>query len=667
MKKIIAKSVTLENLMGCRNLTINFNKDITNIFADNGIGKSRIVDTVQWILFGKNAAGKADHGIKDTKDTSFNQQEHIGILVLNVNDVDNSLKRVYKEKWTKKKGSEFAEMTGHTTDYFFNDVPVSATEYSSKISDIVNESVFKMITNPLYFTSLDWKKQREVLTEICPAPSNEELAGDSPQYKALIANLVQGKELEDYRKQIAATIVKSKELLKAIPTRIDEVLKGKGEVFEWNKLEGEKSDLEKSLSIIEENLSDKANAFDELLKVENTKKLVANGIKNELDTIKQNLMNANANSNASDDSALKTAKSELESKKGELSTAESGLKSLEVKKTNLEAEIKTLTESLELKRGELKTAAEKEFIFDDSQCVCPTCKREFESGDIETKKSELRTNFIADQAKNIESIQSSGKRLKGEKETKEDELKTITERITTGGKVIVNLQTEIILLEGNVETENAKLSNKETVVFDIDDALLNHKEYQSKLHQFIETNATIQQNPTIDNTELNNQKREIQESIDAIKTKLSIKDQNDKIDNRISDLKIEQQNLASEIANVEKEFFVIEKFNKLKVESIESQVNNRFKYVKFRLFKDLINGGSEEVCEALVNDVPFSHANTAGRLNAGLDIINLLCEHYQVLSPIFLDNRESTSQIIETDSQIINLFVSEPDKVLRIE
>ena len=667
MKKIIAKSITLENVMGCRNLTVKINKDITNIFADNGIGKSRIVDTFQWVLFGKNAAGKADHGIKDTKDASFNQQEHIGIIVLNVDGIDNSLKRVYKEKWTKKKGSEFAEMTGHVTEYYFNDVPVSATEYASKVSFILNEQVFKMITNPLYFTSLDWKKQREVLTEICPAPSNEELAGTSPEYLKLIANLVQGKELEDYRKQIAATIVKSKDLSKAIPTRIDEVLKGKLEVFDWAKLESEKSEKENELSKIEESLTNKANAFDELLQVENAKKVKANGIKNELDTIKQNLINANNNSNASDDSALKTAQSKLDSKNSDVLIAESAFKTLGVKKTNLEAEIKTLTESLELKRTELKTAADKEFVFDDSQCVCPTCKREFESGDIDAKKTELRTNFIADQAKTVEVIQQSGIRLKGEKEAKEAELKTIIERIGTGEKLIATLKNDVVLLQGNVETETSKLSNKEVSDFDIDAALLEHKEYQSKAVELNEINATIQENPIIDNTELNSQKTALNAEIEAIKTKLRNKVQNDAVDKRISDLKIEQQNLASEIANVEKDFFIIEKFNKLKVESIESQVNSRFKYVKFRLFKDLINGGSEEVCEALVNDVPYSHANTAGRLNAGIDIINLLSEHYQVSGPIFLDNRESTSKIIETDSQIINLFVSEPDKVLRIE
>ena len=48
-------------------------------------------------------------------------------------------------------------------------------------------------------------------------------------------------------------------------------------------------------------------------------------------------------------------------------------------------------------------------------------------------------------------------------------------------------------------------------------------------------------------------------------------------------------------------------------------------------------------------------------------MINALSDYYQVSAPIFIDNRESTSSIPDMDAQIINLYVSEPDKQLRIE
>ena len=57
----------------------------------------------------------------------------------------------------------------------------------------------------------------------------------------------------------------------------------------------------------------------------------------------------------------------------------------------------------------------------------------------------------------------------------------------------------------------------------------------------------------------------------------------------------------------------------------------------------------------------------AGKVNAGLDIINSLCEYYEVTAPIFIDFRESVSKIIPTASQIVNLIKNEPDKTLRVE
>jgi hypothetical protein len=89
------------------------------------------------------------------------------------------------------------------------------------------------------------------------------------------------------------------------------------------------------------------------------------------------------------------------------------------------------------------------------------------------------------------------------------------------------------------------------------------------------------------------------------------------------------------------------------------------------MFEIQINGGINEVCEAMVNTngsyIPFSDANFAGKMNAGLDIIDALCKHYGVTAPIFIDGRESVIKLIDIPNQIISLIVSEGDKKLRTE
>ena len=67
-----------------------------------------------------------------------------------------------------------------------------------------------------------------------------------------------------------------------------------------------------------------------------------------------------------------------------------------------------------------------------------------------------------------------------------------------------------------------------------------------------------------------------------------------------------------------------------------------------------------------VDGVPYEDLNNAMRINAGLDIINTLSEHYEITAPIFADNAESVNELIDVKSQLIKLIVSK-HKNLRVE
>jgi hypothetical protein len=66
--------------------------------------------------------------------------------------------------------------------------------------------------------------------------------------------------------------------------------------------------------------------------------------------------------------------------------------------------------------------------------------------------------------------------------------------------------------------------------------------------------------------------------------------------------------------------------------------------------------------------VPFGSLNNGARINVGLDIIRTLAKHYNFYPPIFIDNREAVTSLIDMgDQQVISLIVSEKDKELRVE
>ena len=105
-------------------------------------------------------------------------------------------------------------------------------------------------------------------------------------------------------------------------------------------------------------------------------------------------------------------------------------------------------------------------------------------------------------------------------------------------------------------------------------------------------------------------------------------------------------------------------------EECERKVNTLFREVSFQLFEYNIEDKNKEypieTCKMLVNGVPFGVANTADRVNAGLETISVFSEFHGVFAPIFVDNEEGIQHIkYALPGQIIKLRVTD-DKELVI-
>ena len=669
MKNIEIKEITLKNFKGLRDQKIEFNKN-TNIYGSNGAGKTTIFDAFTWLLFGKDSKDRKDFEVKtlDQYNVAIPKIEHEVSAIILVDGIEISISRILKENWVKKRGSENTEFSGNITEYYWDSVPMQQKTFQEKVSGILDESVFKLITNPLAFNSLKWQDRRNVLIDIVGCISDTDLAAGNSEYEKLIAQLTNDKTLADYQKQILASVKKAKDDIKAIPTRIDEVSKSKPELFDFTNLRISLDMKEKELSKVNGFIENKSSAYDEELKVINQKKLKANTIKSELEQIENSTRLEIDQSLKPDTSSLDTAKRNFEDKKGELASSGNALETLKSKEASFKNQVAEIDTKLENLRKEWANENAKELSFNDDDFHCPTCKREFESGDVEGKKTEMLNTFKKRKAEKLNEINIRGGNLKTEKEAVEKELETIQSRIETGMKHIAALKDDVVSLESILKAEEAKINPSQDVdkTLLLTNKLLENSIYQAKKKEFEEVKSSIVEVPLVDVSDLKEQRDLLMNEIDSIKSKLRNEDQIKAVDKRIAELEAEEKVLAQQIADVEKIQFVIERFNKLKIDTLESKINEKFKFVNFRMFEDLINGGQIECCDALINGVPFSDANTASRITAGLDIINTLCEFYQVTAPIFIDNRESIVNVIDIKSQLVNLIVSEEDSKLRV-
>ena len=92
--------------------------------------------------------------------------------------------------------------------------------------------------------------------------------------------------------------------------------------------------------------------------------------------------------------------------------------------------------------------------------------------------------------------------------------------------------------------------------------------------------------------------------------------------------------------------------------AVESRVNSLFPTLKFRMFNQTIEGNDVPACDCLIEGVPYPKANSAGKINAGIEIINVFSKAHNCFAPVFVDFAESINQIIPTQSQLIRLVVT---------
>jgi DNA repair exonuclease SbcCD ATPase subunit len=652
MKKVVLKSITMRNFRGEKERTTNFNDVETTIMGDNGLGKSRHFDAFVWLLFGKDTKDRKDFNIKTLVDGK--PLERVNCEVSCVLDVDGetiNLRRVYAEKWVKPRGQVEERFEGHEHELFWNDVPLKVGEYQSRINTIINDSVFKMITNPLFFANMKWQEQREVLFQLAGTITDNEIAAQKPEYAALMDKIT-GKSLSDFKREISARKKKLKEELDGVQPRIDQTQKLMPAATDFAALEVEIESLEKQRDDVDKAINDKTAAVRQQYEGVQKKQGEINKLKEQRQQVLHDAKTA-----AKD--AAHEANASRRNLESNIRTLESEIASLERSIQSSERELKGLNERREAKNNEVETKRKewndenaREYNGDDT---CHECGQPLP----EERRADARKLFDESKQKKLADINKKGREINAEIEQLDKDIAQVNKTLETGRN---DLKTK----QGNLDTMNKELANMPTVgESDVNpEDLPEHVELSAKITKM---EANIDNGAeTIDTTELQTRKREITTKIDEAKSELKNRELIDKYQGEIKDLDTKGKQLAQQIADVEREEYAIQGFTKAKIDECERRINGLFTMVTFRLFEYTIEGNESETCVPLVAGVPFGAANTAGQVNAGLDIINALVRFHGVSAPIFIDGRESVNRLIHTESQIINLVVSH-DKSLIIK
>lgn len=637
MQEMILKTLQLQNFKGIENLTIDFKND-TQILGANGSGKTSIFDAYSWLLWDKDSNSRKDFDIKPF--TENGETKHgLESTVTGQFELDGQplkLSKTYKEIWTKKRGNVDAVFSGNTTDYFINDVPVKKSEYNQRIETFISEKEFNLLCNPLYFSEiLDKKERRAVLLSLIKDVDNSEIFSINKDLKELELD---NYTIEEIKAMAKASAKKTNEELNSLPIRIDELEKSKND-FDFKDLEEQKAETEKAIADIDKAIAKSSESTNVIVQKNN---IIQNKL-DEMQKIKLKIDEINEDRQLQATREYNQKYSDFLANKDKLKQTIT-LKEMLINK--LKETIKETTSNiLDLKyklqdfRNDWTTENQKQF---DGSLICPTCKREFD----EDKKDEILSDFNKHKAETLTKIQNEANELKEKIENTEEHLQKIKSDAKTNTEELESLQ--------NVYNDFEEFTEEKPVI-EKEDYPIEYYTLQKEIEIIKQDLQAISSN---DNTAILQQKQHLQNSLNEIISKLALKDNNKMIDEKIKNYLDQEKELAKIFEEQQRKIFLADEYTRIYTSLVQDKINDLFKTVNFRLFETQVNGEIKETCEVTVNGVPYPSVNNAGKINAGLDVINSLSEHFEKRVPIFVDNAESITDILEVKSQIVKLYVA---------
>lgn len=679
MQHVILRSLHLNYFKGIKKEDIVFDSGENFVYGRNEAGKTTLFDAVWFLFFGKDSTGRSDFSIKtfDKDNKVIEKVDHEVEAVFEINGFEKNFKRIYKELWTKSTNT----LSGHTTEYWVDGYPVrTETEYKGIIKEYFTEELFKQLTSPLFFNSMKPDDRRAALISLVPAVTDYEVFASLPgklkkgkHIQDLEELLGQGKKLELIKQKAALDKKNLKDEKESIPARIDEATRNMPEAYEFDELEEMIVEKKLELAKIDDQI---ATANDEVAK----KNKSVQDWQNQIFELKTKLRGYEFQA----DQDLKKFKEEQNlypnqvqekikalNQKGK--EAEEDIKLKESQILRFKDQINTLTtlnQKLEQDKSLLveKWKEENAKTFTWNGTSCTACDRPLEGAQAANAEEKSRARFNSDKAEKLAEIEGKGLEIKKKIEGNKKDIESYTETVR-----LYSIQLE----ESRVQLQESKddLVNLETA---LNEWYQNPKEGKNA-SDFLPKEAIAIKN-TIDKlesespkieqadiTSLIQEKGAVQTALEGLQKALGHKETIAKTNARIQELKDREQALADLISDQEGLEYACLEYNKARMDLMENAINSKFSVVRFKMFERLLNGSEREICECLKDGVPFQDLNTAGKIQAGLDIINAFSNHFELCLPVFIDNRESVHDIPAMRSQVINLIASASDKKIRVE
>lgn len=647
--------LTIENFKGISKFHTDFGGEHAVIKGANGTGKTSVLDAYSWLIDDKDSTGRVATGKGSFDITPLDRRGHArkGLVVrveggLLFDGTQYSLRKELHENITDKK------VTGYSTRCWIGDVPMPITEFKAWIKERAPEDKYRLLSSLTYFfgDKFHWKKRRAVLCEFAGQ------IGKPQGFEGLESEL-NGRTVDQYLKVLKEQKALHEETRDEINPRIDETNRGMGDYKPPEEEDAEQShedDLRGQRAAVKLSIETLGRTRTEMLAAvtkrqrqqeritelcgqrsrrEHELKTDTSGIQHLIDSKAEIVLGV-----ADRTEAVAAARSDRTLKDSEVRT----------KNTELQTEQRILSAI----QGEYSTTQKKPL--DDACYVCGQPLPESMQAEIERK----RTVALDDISKRGNAAMNRVDACKDAITALAHECAGLQERV---GQAEIELTEAQSYRDEQVPILDAQIAQNEPLDPKADE------QWKGIVKEVAGIQAELGDPVSEQLTDIEERRQAKINRQAELDTALAQADNYTKGKARIVELGKQERQLSQAIADIEKQIADIGKYKAAESAMVEAAVNGRFKYVEFKLFNTRLNGTVEDCCEATLKGVPYPDMSFGQKKIVGVDIINVLSEHYDLSVPLFVDNAESLTLPVEANSQVIELYAldSYTEKVIMLD
>lgn len=676
------KTITLRNFKGLRDVSFDFDGHNATIIGDNGTGKTTIFDALIWALFGKDSHNSTEIDIKAIDPATgepMHRGEHYVEVALDVDGSVQTLRRTYREVWSKARGSAELRFVGHESAFAVNGVEVGTkSAYDEIIAGWISDNVFRMLTDPMYFnTRVDWKGRRAALLAL--VGDNIDRTAIRTQFADLLAEM-NGEPLADFKARLTAEKRMNKKELAMFGPKIEAYLNTMPPTEDYAAVEQEIARMESAaadeiaacqqqIDALDAQIAD-ASKMDEQTQATHDRKLKkVLDLKKSLSDFIGAQLTAARRHNSQREAAIADAQAKAEAVRREIGKIEAEANS---KRDTLDACVKkqaSIKKSVEAMREEYAAAKAAAFEYADTT-TCHACGQPLPAETVDEACRIAREHFEQHQREKLDKLVAAANL---EKDT-----------YAKLSKLILATEHDIAMIDQYLSEQRSELDAAERGVTKAKDTPvvdLEIEEEQAKLlpgyatiaYELSRAQHDLEATTSVQTTAatLTERRRAITAQIDTVRQnlahatadlrrRLANKERAAEIQYLIDEAKAAEEKIAERVAELERLEFAAAAYTKADIEAVEAAINARFEVVRWRMYEQTIEGADVETCVATIDGVPFPSLNSAGQVLAGLDVIRTFCRYYGATAPVFIDNAESISQTdFDLASQVIRLQVVE--------